>query len=77
MNQVGKCVINNFHETTPVSIILIPLLVIDDLIIKLNKNDFEKIMDNFNEMREKVLYMIGFPRLVKQVVDNTMESEKD
>ena len=35
INQVRKCVINNFHETIPVSRILLSLSIIDDWSLKI------------------------------------------
>ena len=33
-------------------------------------------MDNLHELREYVLYMIGFQRVVKEDVDSKMDCEK-
>ena len=70
LNQVRKCITNNFHETIPVSRILLLLSIIDDMTLKINDNDIENIMNNLHELRENILYMIGFQRVVKEDVDN-------
>ena len=77
INEIRKRVINNFHETIPVSRILISLSFIDDMILKKNDNDIEFNMDNLHELREKILDKIGCQRSVKEDVDNVMECEKD
>ena len=47
VNQARRCIINNFHETIPVSRILITLSIIDVVILKINDNDIENVIRLF------------------------------
>ena len=53
INQARKCIINNFHETIPVSRILLTLSIIDVVIRKNNDNDIENVIENFHDLRAK------------------------
>ena len=39
--------------------------MIYDIILKINDNDFENIIENIDDLRENVLYMISFEKLMK------------
>ena len=69
LNQVCKCVINNFHETIPVSGILITLSIIDVVILKIFDNHIEDIIEIIHDLRENILYMISFESVVKEEED--------
>ena len=64
-NQVRKCIINNFHKTTPVSSILVSLSLLDDIILKIYDNDIENVIENFHDLRENILYMLSFEKLLR------------
>ena len=64
MKEVRKCLINSFYKTIPHSRILISLSIIDDIILKNNGNDIEKIID-VHDLRENLLYMLSFEKLVR------------
>ena len=72
LNQARRCIFNMFHETIPVSIILLILSNIDVLILKNNDNNIEKIIENIHVSRADILYMIGFEKLLKDDVDKLM-----
>ena len=42
------------------------LSIIDDVILKINKNDIESIIENIHDSRENVLYMLAFEKLVSE-----------
>ena len=37
----------------------------DDLILKIHDNDIEKIIENYHDLRENVLYLISFEKLIR------------
>ena len=43
------------------------------MIFKINDNDIENIIDNLQELRENILYRIGFQRDVREDVDKVKE----
>ena len=45
LNKARECMINNFHETTPVSRILITLSIKHVVILKINDNVIENIIE--------------------------------
>ena len=65
MNQVRKCIINTFFKTIPHNKILVSLSIIDDLILKINDNDIEKIIENIHDLRENILYKLSIEKLIK------------
>ena len=73
MNQVGKCIINSFYETFPHSRILVKLSLIDEIIIKIHDNDIENIIDNIHDLRENILYMLSFEKLIKDEQQKVIE----
>ena len=66
LNQVRKCIIKNFHETVPVSSILITLSMIDVVFLKFNDNDFENVIENIDDLGSNILYMISFEKVVRE-----------
>ena len=65
LNQVRKCMNNSFYKTIPDSRIRVSLSIIDDIILKINDNDIEDTMENTHDLRENILYMLSFEKLVK------------
>ena len=43
------------------------------MMLKINDIDNENIMYNLHELKENLLYMIGFRRVVREGVDKVME----
>ena len=73
LNQVRKCVINNFHETIRVSRIIKSISIIDDIIFKIHDGDDENIIDNLHDLIENIFFMLSFQKVNKEDVDKVME----
>ena len=65
LNEVRKCINKNFHKTTSISRIKVSLLLIDDIILKNIDNDNENVTEDVHDLRENVLYMLSFKKLVR------------
>ena len=76
LNQVRKCIFNNFRETIPVSRVLITISIIDVVNIKSHDNDIEKVIEDIHDLGSNILYMIGFEKVVKDDVGKVM-NQKD
>ena len=74
--KVRKCVVNNFCKTKPPSRILVSLGIIDDMNLKIKYNDVVDILDKLHNLRENILYMIGFEKLVREEIFEENNSEK-
>ena len=67
LSRVRKCIINSFFKTIPNTTLLTSLNLIDDIILKINDNDIEIIIDNIHDLRENVIYMLSFEKLIKDI----------
>ena len=65
LNQVRKCIINIFYKTVPHSRIPVSLSIIDDIILKIHDSDIENIIENIHDLRENILYMLSFEKLIR------------
>ena len=65
LNQVRNYIINSIYKTIPNSTLLTSLSIIGDIILKINDNDIEIIIDNIQDLRENILYMLSFEKLIK------------
>ena len=65
LNQVRKYIIKSFHKTIPHTTMLATLSIIDDIILKIHDNDIENINENIHDLRENILYMLSFEKLIK------------
>ena len=65
LNQVLKCIINSFYKTIPDSRIRVNSSIFDDMFLKINNNDIEDIVENIRDLRENILYMLSFEKLVR------------
>ena len=72
LNQVRKCISNSFYQTIPDSRIRISLSVIDDINLKNHRNEIENILEKIHDLRENILYMLSFEKVV-----NDEEAIKD
>ena len=78
-NQVRKCIINSFNKTNSYSRILVSLSIIDDVILKIQGNDIENILESIHDLRENILYMLSFEKLVideQQTVKTEFDENK-
>ena len=65
IGRVRKCVNDSFFKTIPNTTLLTSLNLIDDIILKITDNDIENIIDNIRDLREKIIYMLSFEKLIK------------
>ena len=55
------------------------LIVTDDILLKFQDKDFEKILESIHDLRKNFLYMLSFEKLVKeeqQTVKMVWDDEK-
>ena len=79
MNQIRKYIINTFYKTILDGTITLCLSIIDDTILKINNNDIENIIENFHGLRENILYVLSFEKLIKdeQQIDRPILNDND
>ena len=65
LNPVRTFIINRFYKTIPYTRILVSLSIIDDIILKINNGDIEKVLNDFHSLRENILYMLSFEKTVR------------
>ena len=65
LNQVRKYIINSFYKTIPNTTLLTSPNLIDDIILKITDNDIENVIDNIHDLRENILCMLSFEKLIK------------
>ena len=65
LNEARKCIYNGFYKTIPQTRILESLSIIDDIFLKINNNDIEKILENIHDLRENILYRLSFEKLIR------------
>ena len=65
LDRVQKYIIKSFHKTIPNTTIIATLSIIDDIILKIHDNDIENIIENIHDLRENILYMLSFEKLIK------------
>ena len=66
LNQVRKCINNSFNKEIPHTRILVNLSIIDDIILKINHIDIENFIEDIDNLRENILYMLAFEKLVSE-----------
>ena len=76
LNQVRKCINNSLYKTIPDSRIRVSLTINDDVILKINSN-IENITEKTHDLRENILYMLAFEKLIrdKQRTQNDNDGE--
>ena len=77
MNQVRKCIFTNFYKTIPYIRILVSLSIIDDIILKINSNEIENLLENIHDLRESILYMFSFEKVVRDEEQKVIEPNDD
>ena len=70
LNPIRTFIINRFYKTIPYTRILVSLSIIDDIILKINSGDIEKILDDVHNLRENILYMLSFEKTVNDEKQN-------
>ena len=61
-----KYIINRFHKNIPSTRMLTVLSIIDDIILKIFSKELEGIQNDMYEVRENVMYMLDFEKVVKE-----------
>ena len=54
-----------FFKTNPHIRLLVSLSITDDKILKSHDNDIENIIESIHYLRENILYMLSFEKLVR------------
>ena len=65
LNQIRKCIINSFCKTIRYSRLLVCLCLVEKKVLKNHDNDIENFIENFHDLRENVLHMISFEKLIR------------
>ena len=65
IDQVRKCIINNFYKTIPHTRILINLSIFDNIFLKIVNDDTEEILENIHELRENIIYMLTGEKTIR------------
>ena len=66
--EACRCIFNDFHETIPVSRILITLSNFGVVNLKINDIDIEIVIEIIQDLRAKILFMIGFEKVLKVIL---------
>ena len=73
LNPVRTFIINRFYKTVPHTRILMSLSIIDDIILKINSGDIEKILNDVHSVRENILYMLSFEKTINDEKQNLID----
>ena len=65
LNRVREGLFKSFYKTIPDSRIRVSVSIIDDMNLKINNNDIEKIFQKIQFIREDILYMLAFEKLIR------------
>ena len=65
-----------FYKTIPYTRILVSLSIIDDIILKINSGDIEKILNDVHSLRENILYMLSFEKTVRDEKVNDKDDDE-
>ena len=81
LNRVRTFIINRFYKTVPYTRILVSLGIIDDIILKINSGDIEKILNDVHSLRENILYMLSCEKTIndekQNLIDNVDKDQSD
>ena len=79
VNDLRLYIINRCCNTIPQSRLLQTLSLIDDVILKLHDKNLEGIQDDLYSVRENLMYMLSFEKLVyeNQVCDENDDDDDD
>ena len=70
LNPVRTFIINRFYKTVPHTRILMSLSIIDDIILKINSGDIEKILNDIHSLRENIIYMRSCEKTINDEKQN-------
>ena len=76
LSPVRTFIINRFYKTVPYTRILVILSIIDDIILKINSGDIEKILNDVHSLRENILYMLSFEKTVRDEKVNDKDDDE-
>ena len=65
LSPIRTFIINRFYKTKPDSGIRVSLSKIDDIILKINDNGIENNLEKIHDLRQNILYMLSFEKLIK------------
>ena len=77
LNRVRTFIINRFYKTVTYTRILVSLGIIDDIILKINSGDIEKILNDVHSLRENILYMLSFEKTVRDEKVNDKDDDDE
>ena len=66
VNVVRIYINNRIQETIPSSRIITKISLLDDVILKLHNKNLEGIQDGMYDVRENVIYMLSFEKIVDE-----------
>ena len=75
MDPVRTFIINRFYKTVPYTRILVSLSIIDDIILKINSGDIEKILNDVHSLRENILYMLSCEKTINDEKQNLIDDK--
>ena len=77
LNQVHKCIINNFYKTIPYTRILVSLSIIDDIILKVNYDHVGNNIEKLHDLKVNTIYMLSFEKTVRDEQQTIRKAEFD
>ena len=76
LNPVRTLIFSRFYKTISYTRILVSLSIIDDIILKINSGDIEKILNDVHSLRENILYMLSFEKTVRDEKVNDKDDDE-
>ena len=77
LDPVRTFIINRFCKTVPYTRILMSLSIIDDIILKINSGDIEKILNDVHSLRENILYMLSCEKTINDEKQNLIDAKNE
>ena len=75
LSPLGTFINNRFYKTILYTRILASLSVIDDIILKINSGDIEKILNDVHSLRENILYMLSCEKTINDEKQNLIDDK--
>ena len=75
LSPIRTFIINRFYKTIPYTRILVSLSIIDDIILKINSGDIEKIPNDVHSLRENILYMLSCEKTINEEKQNLIDDK--